>query len=190
MKQILVIDNYDSFTYNLVHLIKMSGAAAVTVLRNDEVQTGELAQYDKIVFSPGPGVPKEAGKMMELIRTYAGLKPMLGVCLGHQAIGEVFGSKLKNLNLVYHGMATNIYITDPDDYLFRNIPASFNAGRYHSWVIDETCLSPDLKITAIDENNLIMAVSHNRFDIKGVQFHPESVMTEYAGVLMRNWLEH
>lgn len=190
MKKILVIDNYDSFTYNLVHLLKMCGEATVTVLRNDEVKIEEPKAYDKIVFSPGPGIPEEAGRMMELIKTYASSKPILGVCLGHQAIGEVFGSKLKNLSTVYHGVATDIRVTDTKDYLFKDIPASFKAGRYHSWVIDENNLSPELSVTATDENNLIMAVSHKKFDIKGVQFHPESVMTENAKTLISNWLNH
>ncbi len=190
MKKILVIDNYDSFTYNLVHLLKMCGEVAVTVLRNDEVKMVEPETYDKIVFSPGPGIPEEAGKMNAIIKEYAGRKPMLGVCLGHQAIGEVFGSKLKNLSTVYHGVASDIRVTDMEDYLFKNIPATFKAGRYHSWVIDENSLSPDLKITATDENNLIMAVTHKKYDIRGVQFHPESVMTENAKTLISNWLNH
>lgn len=186
----MLVDNYDSFTYNLVHLVKQCADVEIDVLRNDEVAESQPAQYDKIIFSPGPGIPSEAGNMLAIIKAYAGKKPMLGVCLGHQAIGEVFGSELKNLSTVYHGIATDVQITDTNDYLFKDVPSTFKIGRYHSWVVDENKLSPDLVVTAKDENGLIMALSHKSYDIKGVQFHPESVLTEHSHQLMSNWLKH
>jgi anthranilate synthase component 2 len=189
MKQILVIDNYDSFTWNLVHLLHVSGATRVDVVRNDEVAAGQPDEYDKLVFSPGPGIPEEAGMMCDLIRQYAGVKPILGVCLGHQAIGEVFGGKLLNLSQVYHGIATDILI-ESNDYFFEGIPSGFKAGRYHSWVIDGDKFSPDLRITARDHDGWIMAVAHREYDIRGVQFHPESILTEHAETMMKNWLNH
>lgn len=189
MKKILVIDNYDSFTYNLVHLLQSNGVTEINVLRNDRLDLSTPAGYDKLIFSPGPGIPEEAGLMCALIAEYAGKKPILGVCLGHQAIGEVFGSKLKNLSTVYHGIATDIFIQG-NDYLFRDVPPVFKAGRYHSWVIDEQAISPDLEITATDENGLIMAVAHREYDIRGVQFHPESILTEQSSRIIQNWIEH
>ncbi|MBX7203208.1 MAG: aminodeoxychorismate/anthranilate synthase component II [Bacteroidia bacterium] len=189
MKRILLIDNYDSFTWNLVHLLYIAGAEKVDVVRNDQVQPGQPDEYDKLVFSPGPGIPEEAGMMCELIRSYADKKPILGVCLGHQAIGEVFGSKLLNLSNVYHGVATDI-MHQSDDYLFQGVPEVFKAGRYHSWVIDENQFSPELRITARDKDGWIMAVAHQRYDVRGLQFHPESILTAYSEPIIKNWLNH
>jgi len=189
MKSILVIDNYDSFTWNLVHLLWESGASRVDVVRNDEVIDKQPDSYDKLVFSPGPGIPSEAGMMCDLIRQYAGRKPILGVCLGHQAIAEVFGGKLLNLSKVYHGVATDI-LHDSSDYLFEGIPESFKAGRYHSWVADSNHFPSELRVTARDREGWIMALSHKVHDVKGLQFHPESILTEYSGEIMRNWLNH
>ena len=185
--KILVIDNYDSFTYNLVYLLRQFENVQVDVVRNDFVEMKAVKNYDKLLFSPGPGIPEEAGLMCAVIKEYAGKKPMLGVCLGHQAIGEVFGSKLKNLSKVFHGIATDILVKHSDG-VFKNVPQKFKAGRYHSWVIDEANLSDELEVTATDDNNLIMAVAHKKYDIQGVQFHPESILTEHSVTMMSNWI--
>lgn len=187
MKKILVIDNYDSFTYNLVYLLRQFEDVTVDVVRNDFVEMEAVKNYDKLLFSPGPGIPEEAGLMCAVIKEYAGKKSMLGVCLGHQAIGEVFGSKLKNLSKVFHGVATDIFVKDFSG-VFKDVPEKFKAGRYHSWVIDENNLSDELEVTATDENNLIMAVAHKKYDIQGVQFHPESILTEHSVTMMSNWI--
>jgi len=189
MIKILVVDNYDSFTFNLVHLLNKNDNVSIDVVRNDIVTADTPKKYDKILFSPGPGIPVEAGLMCDLIKEYANIKPMLGVCLGHQAIGEVFGSKLKNLTTVFHGIATDI-ISLKNNYLFADIPTTFKAGRYHSWVIDAATLSNDLEITAVDDDNLIMAIAHKQYDIQGVQFHPESILTEHSNKLMSNWINN
>jgi len=188
MKKILVIDNYDSFTYNLVHLLLKY--AEVKVVMNDEVDMEEVKRFDKILFSPGPGIPEEAGQMIEVIKTFAGSKPMLGICLGHQAIGEVYGGKLKNLSKVYHGVSTPIKVMARNNYLFKNIPESFEAGRYHSWVVDEKSVPSEIEVTAVDASGMIMALSHTKYDINGVQFHPESIMTEHGDTLIGNWVNH
>ncbi len=185
--KILVIDNYDSFTYNLVYLLRQFEQVQVDVVRNDFVKMEEVNAFDKILFSPGPGIPEEAGLMCAVIKEYAGKKPMLGVCLGHQAIGEVFGSKLKNLSSVFHGISTDIFVKK-NEGIFKDVPKNFKAGRYHSWVIDENNLSDELEVTATDENNLIMAVAHKKYDIQGVQFHPESILTEHSVTMMCNWI--
>lgn len=186
MKKILVIDNYDSFTYNLVHLLVKY--ADVTVVKNDEVNMEEVKKYDKILFSPGPGIPEEAGQMLDVIKQFAGKIPMLGICLGHQAIGEVFGGTLKNLSKVYHGVSTAVYLTGKENYLFNTVPDSFIVGRYHSWVVDEKTFPEDLTVTALDDSGMVMALSHNKYDINGVQFHPESIMTEHGETMIRNWV--
>lgn len=173
--KIVIIDNYDSFTYNLSHLVKELGAE-VTVLRNDSFPIEELETYDKILLSPGPGIPKEAGLLLEVIRTYAGKKPILGVCLGEQAIGEVFGGKLTNLSEVYHGIQSPIRIT-ASNYLFEGLPEEILVGRYHSWVIDRENFPDALEITAVSQEGYIMALRHKDFDVQGIQFHPESVLT-------------
>lgn len=186
--KIVIIDNYDSFTYNLSHLVKELGAE-VTVLRNDSFPIEELETYDKILLSPGPGIPKEAGLLLEVIRTYAGKKPILGVCLGEQAIGEVFGGKLTNLSEVYHGIQSPIRIT-ASDYLFEGLPEEMLVGRYHSWVIDRENFPDALEITAVSQEGYIMALRHKDFDVQGIQFHPESVLTPDGKKIISNWLNH
>lgn len=186
--KIVIIDNYDSFTYNLSHLVKELGAE-VTVLRNDSFPIEELETYDKILLSPGPGIPKEAGLLLEVIRTYAGKKPILGVCLGEQAIGEVFGGKLTNLSEVYHGIQSPIRIT-ASNYLFEGLPEKILVGRYHSWVIDRENFPDALEITAVSQEGYIMALRHKDFDVQGIQFHPESVLTPDGKKIISNWLNH
>ena len=184
--RIVIIDNYDSFTYNLAHLVKSLGAE-VTVLRNDRFALEELEAFDKIILSPGPGIPSEAGQLLDVIRTYAGRKPMLGVCLGHQAIGEVFGATLENLSDVFHGVATEgrQFGVDP---IFRGLPERIVMGRYHSWVVSREDFPDCLEITAVSDEGQIMALRHREFDIHGIQFHPESVLTPDGAVILRNWL--
>jgi anthranilate synthase component 2 len=184
--KILVIDNYDSFTYNLVHSLKKIDGVTVEVKRNDEITGREKESFDKIVFSPGPGIPQEAGNLMDIIGNYAGRKPMLGVCLGHQAIGEYFGGKLQNMANVLHGVATPVTVVS-DSYLFKNMPATFEAGRYHSWIVEKESLPSCLEITCIDGEGRIMALRHKEFDIQGVQFHPESVLTPLGENILENW---
>jgi anthranilate synthase component 2 len=186
--KIMVLDNYDSFTYNLVHILKELTSGPVEVHRNNEVGLDKIGQYDKIIISPGPGVPDHAGITKEMIRHFAPAKSILGVCLGCQAIAEVFGGTLINLDVVYHGVQTNINVIDPEDRIFREIPGNFTAGRYHSWVVDDEGLPPDLRITARDDEDMIMALAHLTYDIKGVQFHPESVLTEFGKQILLNWL--
>ena len=185
--KIVIIDNYDSFTYNLSHLVKELGAD-VTVFRNDKFLLNEIEQYDKIILSPGPGIPSEAGLLLDVIRTYRGRKPMLGVCLGHQAIGEVFGARLTNLSTVYHGVATEgtQYGNDP---IFRGMPKRIIMGRYHSWVVDSTSLPECLEVTAMSDDGYIMALRHRHYDIHGIQFHPESVLTSEGRQIVKHWLE-
>lgn len=185
---ILVFDNYDSFTYNLVHLVEKIINGKVTVVRNDEIPLEKVKDYDKIILSPGPGIPEEAGLLLPLIREYAPSKSIFGVCLGQQAIGEAFGAKLINLKDVYHGVATNVNIIDRSGRLFTGLPDQLEVGRYHSWVVDEATLSPDLTVTARDDNKYIMALQHNKYDVSGVQFHPESVLTPQGEQILRNWL--
>jgi len=187
--KILVIDNYDSFTYNLVHILKKFEGVTVDVKRNDEVSGGEPDNYDKIVFSPGPGLPEEAGSMLSEIRNYAGKKPLLGVCLGHQAIGECFGGTLQNMNNVLHGIATPITVVSKS-YLFDNMPEVFEAGRYHSWIVEKETLPSVLEITSLDQEGRIMSFQHKHFDIQGVQFHPESVLTPLGEQILENWVRH
>lgn len=185
---ILVLDNYDSFTYNLVHLIRQITGDKVEVRRNDEISLDEVEQFDKIVLSPGPGIPDEAGISKDLIRKYAPTKSILGVCLGHQAIAEVFGGKIYNLKKVLHGVQSPVYLNNRIDYLFENIPSRFNGGRYHSWMVAKEELPAELAITSEDDNGEIMSISHHKYDVKGVQFHPESILTEYGEHMMANWL--
>ncbi len=187
MKQIVIIDNYDSFTYNLCHLIKELGAD-VTVYRNDQFAMEQLEKFDKIILSPGPGIPAEAGRLLDVIGTYAGIKPMLGVCLGHQAIGEYFGGKLKNLSTVFHGIATEgtQFGTDP---IFRGLPKRIIMGRYHSWVVSKENFPSCLEITAESDENQIMALRHREYDIHGIQFHPESILTTEGKNILQNWLD-
>jgi len=189
MMKLLVLDNYDSFTYNLVHLLDKIGEVDIDVFRNDKISVEKVAEYDKVVLSPGPGLPEQAGILKEVISKQCKKVPMLGVCLGHQAIGEVFGGTLTNLEQVHHGVATEITV-EKDDYLFTGLPRSFMVGRYHSWVIDSLGEDSGFEITAVDGNGEIMAIAHKEYDIRGVQFHPESILTEYGEELMSNWLKH
>ena len=183
----VIIDNYDSFTYNLAHLVKELGAE-VDVLRNDKFELEELEKYDKIILSPGPGIPEEAGLLLEVIRTYAGRKPILGVCLGEQAIGQVFGGKLTNLSEVFHGIQTNVKIKNKD-YIFSGLPTEIPVGRYHSWVVDTEGFPEELVITAISPEGQIMALRHRKYDVHGIQFHPESVLTPDGKQIVGNWLK-
>jgi anthranilate synthase component 2 len=193
--KILVFDNYDSFTYNLVHLVEKIIGEKVDVYRNDQIALEDINVYDKIILSPGPGVPSEAGLLLALIKKYAETKSILGVCLGHQAIGEAFGGQLINLSKVYHGIASSVNIipqnprnTSVNADLFYGLTDGFLAGRYHSWVIDPVGFPRSLEITATDANGHIMALRHRTFDVLGVQFHPESVLTPDGEKIMRNWL--
>ena len=184
--KIVIIDNYDSFTYNLSHLVKELGAE-VTVVRNDQFELADLEQYSKIILSPGPGIPSEAGLLLDVIRTYAGKKPILGVCLGHQAIGEVFGAKLENLSDVFHGVATPCHII-ADDPIFSGIPRDITIGRYHSWVVSREDLPDCLEVTAESDEGQIMALRHRELNVRGIQFHPESVLTPDGKKMLQNWM--
>ena len=185
--KIVIIDNYDSFTYNLSHLVKELGAE-VTVLRNDQFRLSDIESYDKIILSPGPGIPSEAGLLLDVIRTYAGRKPILGVCLGHQAVGEVFGAKLENLSDVFHGVATPCHIVSADP-IFAGLDCDITVGRYHSWVVSRDGLPACLEVTAESDEGQIMALRHRELDIHGIQFHPESVLTPDGKHMLRNWLD-
>ncbi len=185
--KIVIIDNYDSFTYNLSHLVKQLGAE-VTVYRNDQFELPQLEAFDKIILSPGPGIPSEAGLLLDVIKTYAGRKPILGVCLGHQAIGEAFGGRLENLSEVFHGVATPCRILNHQD-LFAGLPDTITVGRYHSWVVSHHSLPDCLEILAESDEGQIMALKHKCFDIFGIQFHPESVLTPNGSTLITNWLQ-
>jgi anthranilate synthase component 2 len=200
--KILVFDNYDSFTYNLVHLVEKITHNRVDVYRNDQIALEKVKEYDKIILSPGPGIPEEAGLLLPLIKEYASSKSILGVCLGHQAIGQAFGGKLINLSSVFHGVATPVKIVSSElsvvsgtntthrspSRLFEGLPAEIEAGRYHSWVVSKEKFPEELEITAEDENGMIMALQHKKFDVQGVQFHPESVLTPRGEDILRNWL--
>lgn len=200
--KLLVFDNYDSFTYNLVHLVEKILHQRVDVVRNDQIALEDIAVYDRIILSPGPGIPEEAGLLLPLIRRYAAEKSILGVCLGHQAIAEAFGGMLENLSTVFHGVATPINrietgawnpqkaegLPDVSGDIFAGIPETIEVGRYHSWIVDKEELPAELEVTALDENGYIMAMRHRQYDIQGVQFHPESVLTPMGERMMRNWL--
>jgi anthranilate synthase component 2 len=190
--KILIFDNYDSFTYNLVHLVEKILHEKVEVFRNDEISLEEIKKFDRIILSPGPGIPSEAGLLLPLIKEYASSKPILGVCLGHQAIGEAFGGTLTNLSTVYHGVATKIKVssqksTGKND-LFSQVPEEIKVGRYHSWIVSDENFPEDLEIIARDENGYVMALQHKKYNVQGVQFHPESVLTPEGEKIMRNWL--
>lgn len=186
--KILIIDNYDSFTYNLVHLVNELGQEC-EVWRNDKFQLEDVEAFDKIILSPGPGIPSEAGLLLKVIEKYADKKSIFGVCLGQQAIAEAFGGELYNLSRPMHGLATPIKVTDPEEKLFAGLPETFNVGRYHSWAVAEKGLPDEIQITAVDEkDNSIMALRHKTYDVRGVQFHPESVLTEHGKAMMHNWL--
>jgi anthranilate synthase component II len=188
MNKILVIDNYDSFTYNLVHYIAKLTGRNPDVFRNDEISPDAVGKYDKILLSPGPGIPVEAGICLDLIRRYAADKSILGICLGHQAIGEAFGARLTNLSTVYHGLATPVTIKDYAEPLFKGLPERFTAGRYHSWVVAPDDLPACFAVTCVDDSGIIMGISHKQYDVRGLQFHPESVLTEHGIEIIKNWL--
>ena len=184
--KIVIIDNYDSFTYNLSHLVKELGAE-VTVYRNDQFELSQLEEFSKIILSPGPGIPSEAGLLLDVIKTYAGRKPILGVCLGHQAIGEAFGGQLENLSDVFHGVATPCHLVS-DDALFSGISNDFTVGRYHSWVVSKNGFPDCLEVTAVSDEGQIMALHHKTFNVRGIQFHPESVLTPDGKKMLQNWM--
>jgi anthranilate synthase component 2 len=184
--KVLLFDNYDSFTYNLRHIL-LELNVQVDVVRNDRIPLEAVEAYDKIVLSPGPGIPSEAGLLLPLIKRYAPTKSILGVCLGEQAIGEVFGAKLLNLANVYHGVCSDIRVTAKDP-LFKGLEAGFRAGRYHSWVVSGDGFPDALEVTAVDEEGMIMALRHRTYDVRGIQFHPESVLTPYGKTMIENWL--
>lgn len=186
--KVLVIDNFDSFVYNLVHYLEESGAEVV-VKNNEEIEFSEVDSFHKILLSPGPGIPSEAGKLLEIIKKFAASKSIFGVCLGQQAIGEVFGGSLDNLNKVFHGEATKVSVLVEDEPLFNGIPKQFEAGRYHSWVVSGKDFPDDLEITSVDETGQIMSLRHKKYDVRGVQFHPESILTPFGKKIIENWLK-
>lgn len=185
--KLLVLDNYDSFTYNLVYILRELGARPA-VIRNNKIALEAVSQYDKIMLSPGPGLPSEAGIMQDLVREYGPIKSILGICLGHQGIGEVYGAQLENLGDVLHGVAHRTTITDRSERLFTDISDELTVGRYHSWTVVPESMPADLRITAVDEQGRVMGLSHTRFDVRGLQFHPESVLTENGVKMIENWL--
>jgi anthranilate synthase component 2 len=194
VNKILILDNYDSFTYNLVQLVEEIIGGEVDVYRNDEISIDDVDRYDKIILSPGPGIPSEAGILLSLIKTYAKSKSILGVCLGHQAIGEVFGGQLTNLSKVFHGIKTKINLIpavsqskNHNDW-FKGLDDEIEVGRYHSWVINELDVPAELEVTAVDSSGMIMSIRHREYDIQGVQFHPESVLTPNGRKMLENWL--
>ena len=188
MKNVLVLDNYDSFVYNLVYLLKELGAH-VDVFRNDKITLEEVGNYDQILLSPGPGIPSEAGIMMDLLKEYKSTKKILGVCLGHQAIAEAFGSELQNMGEVLHGVTTECQVLDPAERMFLDMPARFEVCRYHSWTVIPGSMPSDLKMTAQDDKGYVLAEAHQRFDVRGVQFHPEAYLTQHGLQMIKNWLK-
>jgi anthranilate synthase component II len=187
--KILVLDNYDSFTYNLVHIIRALGYS-MDIFRNDKISVEEVKKYDKILLSPGPGVPDEAGIMKQVIKEYGSTKSILGICLGHQGIGEVYGATLYNIPKVLHGVTSVVEVTDNNEYLFKDVTPSFQATHYHSWAVLPETIKKDLKITATNNEGLAMALSHVKYDVKGLQFHPESIMTPEGPKMIANWLKN
>jgi anthranilate synthase component II len=187
--KILVIDNYDSFTYNLVHIVRALGHA-VDIYRNDKISVEEVGKYDKILLSPGPGVPDEAGIMKQVIKQYGPSKSILGICLGHQGIGEVYGATLFNIPKVLHGVTSTVEIKDGDEYLFKGVTKSFQGTHYHSWAVRADSITPELRVTAINDEGLVMGLAHTKYDVKGLQFHPESIMTPEGPKMIANWLKH
>ena len=187
--KILVLDNYDSFTYNLVHLIRENGFA-VDIYRNDKISLEDVGCYDKILLSPGPGIPDEAGIMKQVVKEYGPTKSILGICLGHQGIAEVYGASLYNIPKVLHGVTSLTEIKDPDEYLFKGIPLQFQATHYHSWAVLPEGITPELKVTAVNDEGIIMGLRHTKYDVKGLQFHPESIMTPEGPKMIKNWLKN
>jgi anthranilate synthase component 2 len=186
---ILVIDNYDSFTYNLIQMIEEHGGCTFEVVRNDQIPFHSIGMYQKVLISPGPGLPAQAGKLCEFIQRFAGSISILGICLGHQAIAEVFGGSLINLSCVSHGETKQIHCVE-EDYLFAGLPSRFEVGLYHSWVVASDNLPDCLRVTAVSADNMIMALAHKKFDIRGIQFHPESIMTKVGQTIISNWIDH
>lgn len=186
--KILLFDNYDSFTYNLVHYVEKVSDAKVEVHRNDKIKLEAINSFDKILISPGPGIPDEAGILKEMIRHYSPLKSILGVCLGHQAIAEVFGCELMNMEHVYHGVASRMILKNRN-YLYNGLPDEFKVGRYHSWTVNPDKVSSEIIVDAVDEEGIVMGISHKVYDVKGVQFHPESILTEHGEQLIKNWID-
>lgn len=187
--KILVLDNYDSFTYNLVHYLKELTTDTVDVFRNDEIDIKDVNAYDKILLSPGPGIPDEAGILKEVIKVYGSTKSIFGVCLGCQAMAEVYGGSIYNLNKVYHGVATSMEVVDDNEPIFNGIPKNFMAGRYHSWVVSKEDLPKEMLITSTDETGSVMGIRHESHNVRGVQFHPESILTPEGKKMIKNWLE-
>lgn len=187
--KILVLDNYDSFTYNLVHIIRALGYS-MDIYRNDKIPLEEVKKYDKILLSPGPGIPDEAGIMKHVINEYGPSKSILGVCLGHQGIGEVYGAKLYNIPKVLHGVTSTVEVKDNDEYLFKGVSEKFQATHYHSWAVVADTINGSLKVTAVNNEGLVMGLRHLKYDVKGVQFHPESIMTPEGPRMIENWLKN
>ena len=187
--KILVLDNYDSFTYNLVHIIRALGEP-VDIYRNDKIGMDEVKKYDKILLSPGPGIPDEAGIMKQVIKEYGPSKSILGICLGHQGIGEVFGASLFNIPKVLHGVTSTVEITDNHEYLFQGVTKTFQGTHYHSWAVRSESITPELRVTAVNDEGLVMGLSHIKYDVKGLQFHPESIMTPEGPKMIANWLRN
>ena len=186
--QLLIIDNYDSFTFNLVQLVAESKLCNYKVVKNDKITLKQVDKYDKILISPGPGLPTETQNLMQIIDKYCTTKSILGVCLGHQAIAEFFGAKLYNLKQVYHGLKANITITTKNEYIFAGLPKNIKVGLYHSWAVSQELFPQSLSITAVSGDNIIMAISHKKYDVKGIQFHPESIMTDFGKQIIENFL--
>ena len=187
--RILVLDNYDSFTYNLVHIIRELGYP-MDIIRNDKISVEDVSRYDKILLSPGPGIPDEAGIMKQVITEYGPTKSILGICLGHQGIGEVFGATLFNIPKVLHGVTSVTEVTDPEEYLFRGVSGRFQSTHYHSWAVNKDSITDELQVTAVNDEGLVMGLRHVKYDVRGLQFHPESVMTPEGPKMIRNWLEN
>jgi anthranilate synthase component 2 len=187
--KILVLDNYDSFTYNLVHIVRALGYA-MDIYRNDKMALEDVKKYDKILLSPGPGIPDEAGIMKKVVKEYGPTKSILGICLGHQGIGEVYGASLFNIPKVLHGVTSTAEVTDKEEYLFKGVPETFQATHYHSWAVVPETINGDLKVTAVNNEGLVMGLRHKKFDVKGLQFHPESIMTPEGPKMIENWLRN
>jgi anthranilate synthase component 2 len=187
--KILVLDNYDSFTYNLVHIVRALGYA-IDIYRNDKIALEDVKKYDKILLSPGPGIPDEAGIMKKVVSEYGPTKSILGICLGHQGIGEVYGATLFNIPKVLHGVTSTAEVTDKEEYLFKGVPETFQATHYHSWAVVPETINGDLKVTAVNNEGLVMGLRHKKFDVKGLQFHPESIMTPEGPKMIENWLRN
>ena len=185
--KILVIDNYDSFTYNLVYILRELNDQ-VDIFRNDKISLEEVGKYDKILLSPGPGIPSEAGILQDVVREYGPTKSILGICLGHQGIGEVYGANLENMTDVLHGISDTAFVTDSEERIFKGLPSEIKVGRYHSWTVIPETFTDDIKITALDDKGRVMGLSHKTYDVKGLQFHPESVLTEHGKEMLQNWL--